>query len=98
MKNIPLISCFIILLHVAPFCKANDGTFTVNGNQLVPIQETSISVRKEILTITRKGKDDAEISVYYEFFNPGEAKELLVGFEAFSPEGDADKHPSNGEQ
>ena len=30
----------------------NDGVFYVNGNQLVPIQETDIALAKEVLTMT----------------------------------------------
>ena len=33
------------------FCHANDGAFRVNGNLLIPMYETEISVKKEILTI-----------------------------------------------
>src|SRR5689334_15148742 len=76
------------LLLLPVFCFANDGAFRVNGNQLIPMYETDISVRKEILTIKRVGPLQAEITVYYEFFNPKEDKTLEVGFEAFSPSGD----------
>src|SRR5262249_28753660 len=38
----------------------------------------------------------AIIDVHYELYNPGEAKDILVGFEAASPEGDVDGHPVNG--
>jgi hypothetical protein len=76
---------------------ANDGSFRGSGNQLIPIQETEVSVRKEILTIKRVDKDYADISVYYEFFNPQNEKEIIVGFEAFSPEGDVDRTPVNGQ-
>ena len=66
------------------FSTANDGVFYASGNQLIPITETDISVRKEVLTINRVG-DHLEVTVYYEFFNPVGEKELLVGFEAQSP-------------
>ena len=66
------------------FATANDGVFYAAGNQLIPITETDISVRKEVLTINRVG-DHLEVTVYYEFFNPVGEKELLVGFEAQSP-------------
>ena len=67
--------------------RANDGVFFAQGNQLIPITETDITVQKEILTINRIGKTDwVEITVYYEFFNPtGKTKTVLVGFEAASP-------------
>jgi Ca2+-binding RTX toxin-like protein len=77
---------FFLLLAVLAFigAKANDGVYYASGNQLIPINETDISVKKEVLTITRVG-DHVEVTVYYEFFNPGKPKDLLVGFEAPAP-------------
>ena len=73
------------LLLLIPFLAvANDGVYYVDGNHLIPITETDISVRKEVLTITRVG-DQFQVDVYYEFFNPSTAKDLLVGFEAVDP-------------
>ena len=51
------------------FATANDGVFYASGNQLIPITETDISVKKEVLTLNRVG-DHLEVTVYYEFFNP----------------------------
>lgn len=71
--------------------KANDGAFYSYGNQLIPITETSIKVQKEVLTITRvpdahgRHGNVFQVNVYYEFFNPGKAKDLIVGFEAPTP-------------
>ena len=82
----------------ALFAFANDGVFYASGNQLIPITETDISVKKEVLTINRVG-DHLEVTVYYEFFNPKGEKELLVGFEAEAPYNGPDpmdyfpKHP-----
>ena len=59
---------------------ANDGAFFARGNQLIPIQETSISVKKEILSIKKIRNQFVEVSVYYEFFNPDADKEIIVGF------------------
>ncbi len=53
----------------ALFATANDGVFYASGNQLIPITETDISVKKEVLTLNRVG-DHIEVTVYYEFFNP----------------------------
>ena len=61
------------------FAFANDGVFYAAGNQLIPITETDISVKKEVLTLNRVG-NHIEVTVYYEFFNPVGEKELLVGF------------------
>ena len=66
--------------------RANDGVYYTSGNQLIPISETEISVTKEILDITRQNKQ-IQVHVYYEFFNPGNEKTLLVGFEAMPPGG-----------
>ena len=79
-KIIILLFCCLSAL----FAFANDGVFYASGNQLIPITETDISVKKEVLTLNRVG-DHLEVTVYYEFFNPKGEKELLVGFEAESP-------------
>lgn len=77
---------------------ANDGSYYISGNSLIPLVETRISITKEILTITRNKQDErkVDVSVYYEFYNPDEAKKLIVGFEANSPGGDVDPDPING--
>ena len=93
---------FAILFALFAFVdvKANDGAFYAQGNQLIPINETTIRVQKEILTITLAPKVENQthrfkVNVYYEFYNPGEAKDLLVGFEAVNyDEGSANAHPS----
>lgn len=74
----------LFLVVWALSASANDGVFYAAGNQLIPIVETDISVKKEVLSIVRQG-DYAIIDVNYEFFNPTKAKTLLVGFEAPSP-------------
>lgn len=74
---------------------ANDGAYYTSGNQLIPITETDISVKKEILHLKKIG-EYMEVSVYYEFFNPKNEKEILVGFEALPATGDADSSPKNG--
>lgn len=62
---------------------ANDGVYMTSGNQLVPLQETDISVKKEVLTITLTDTNNAVIDVAYEFFNPSSRpKTVLMGFEA----------------
>ena len=93
---------FAILFALFAFVgvKANDGAFYAQGNHLIPINETTIRVQKEILTITLAPKVENQthcfkVNVYYEFYNPGEAKDLLVGFEAVNyDEGSANAHPS----
>ncbi|MBB4036294.1 hypothetical protein GGR21_002196 [Dysgonomonas hofstadii] len=95
IKRILALSLVILILSIS--VSANDGSYYVSGNQLIPIIETDISVRKEILKITRKTKRQVEVSVYYEFFNPGNPKSVIVGFEAFSPGGDVDPRPRDGQ-
>lgn len=85
---------FLLLIQVC-FLKANDGAFRAQGDHLIPMQETVISLKKEILEI-KKVWGAIHVSVYYEFFNPSVAKELLVGFEAASPVGDVDARPKKG--
>ena len=85
MRRLILFLC-IITINVTAW--ANDGVYYVSGNQLIPINETEISVKKEVLSITRQREQQKiRVHVYYEFFNPGEEKTLLVGFEAMPPGG-----------
>jgi hypothetical protein len=86
---------FSILLSL--FIFANDGAYTLSGNQLIPIHESNISIKKEVLTITRVDDGILDVKVDYTFFNPSEAKTVLVGFEANEPSGDVDGTPKNGE-
>jgi hypothetical protein len=78
------------------FSGANDGSFRASGNQLIPVFETEIAVKKEILTLKKVRDQFIEVTVYYEFYNPKEEKEITVGFEALSPSGDVDGTPVNG--
>lgn len=90
------------LLYMVMFVSvaANDGTYYTKGNQLIPLQETDISVKKEVLTISLMDNGYARVDVQYEFWNPGAAKRVTMGFEAdppynydykFYPDG---RHPS----
>ena len=86
MKKI-LLALLLALLCVGT--NANDGEFYSEGNQLIPITDTDISVQKEILTIKRIPAENFwdtkySVTVYYEFFNPGEEKDVIVGFESIS--------------
>lgn len=76
---------------------ANDGAYYTSGNHLVPLQETDISVRKEVLTITLLDSPYALVDVYYEFYNPTRApKTVLMGFEAQLPSGDIGDYSLRG--
>ncbi len=73
----------LLLVLSAMSAKANDGVYYTKGTQLVPLTETDISVRKEVLTISIGDDGFAHVDVYYEFWNPGkEVKRVLMGFEA----------------
>ena len=74
---------------------ANDSSYYASGNQIIPLQETDISVKKEILTIKRIEGNKVRVTVDYTFHNPKEEKSLLMGFEADSPQGDMDPAPRN---
>ena len=67
---------------------ANDGVFYVNGNHLVPVQETDITLAKEVLTISLGDDGYASVDVKYELNNPGTAKTVVMGFEACAPYND----------
>ncbi len=85
----------MLLLTYTNAMFANDGAYITSGNQLIPINEKDITVKKEILSI-KKVEDLIYVTVYYEFFNPKQDKEVLVGFEAMSPSGDVNATPVNG--
>lgn len=95
--NMKYLLCTYALMVFSPSLFANDGAFFAKGNQLIPINETSISVKKEVLSLKKVRDKSIEVSVYYEFYNPNEEKEITVGFEAFSPDGDVDGAPKNGQ-
>ncbi len=80
-KNIIL----LILFALSVVVKANDGSYYTSGNQLIPLKESSISVSKEILTISIGDNRYATVDVYYEFINPDKDRTILMGFEADRP-------------
>ncbi len=88
-------SIFLLFLLIGTYLRANDGAYFASGNHLIPIEENSIRVKKEILDIVRKG-EFIYVKVDYTFYNPRKAKRLLVGFEAPSPDGDVDGTPVDG--
>jgi hypothetical protein len=75
MKILSLV--FILILPF--FAAANDGMFMSEGGQLIPIKETSIEMRKEILYL-KYTPNGIEVSVFFEFFNPDDARDEIVGF------------------
>jgi hypothetical protein len=91
-----LVLCFLLLIVYSIKSFANDGSYYASGNQLIPVFETDVSIKKEILTLKKIGDQWMEVTVYYEFYNPKDEKQITVGFEAFSPSGDVDGRPRNG--
>ncbi|MBN8688506.1 MAG: hypothetical protein J0M10_15910 [Chitinophagales bacterium] len=59
-----------LLLATYSGALANDGSFYAAGNTLIPLKETIIQMKKEILSLDRKG-DWMQVDIYFEFFNPG---------------------------
>lgn len=89
-----LTPAFLAICFATPI-SANDSSYFASGNQIIPLQETDISVNKEILTIKRIDGNKVRITVDYTFHNPKDEKFLLMGFEADSPQGDIDPTPRN---
>lgn len=94
-----LLSFFVLVLCTSLGAFANDGSYYASGNVLFPLQETTISVRSEVLTISLCDDGYATVDVLYTFFNDGPAKTIDMAFESplpyntgdeFSPVG---KHP-----
>lgn len=76
---------FLLLLFFCLTAWANDGVYYTSGSLLIPLQETDISVRQEVLTITIGTEGYAEVDVQYEFDYPNSAKTVLMAFEANAP-------------
>ena len=75
----------VIVAGAATTINANDAVYYARGSQLVPMQETDISVSKEVLTFTLGDDGYALVDVQYVFNNAGPAKTVKMGFEATSP-------------
>jgi hypothetical protein len=85
--------CTLLILAIAaPLVFANDGVFYASGDMLFPMKKTTIALRKEVLTITKKG-DSMLVDVYFEFENPGIEQKLLVGFVTPPGGGDISDRP-----
>ena len=61
---------------------ANDAIYYTSGNFLVPLKETNVSVKKEVLTITICKDGYASVDVDYTFYNDSDAKTVTMAFEA----------------
>jgi len=70
---------------------ANDAEYYTSGNQLVPLQNSSVRLDKEILTIKRiKEENRFHVEVYYNLFNERKATKTVIGFEAPGNFGDSE--------
>ena len=78
-KNYSLLLLCVYILTFNIKLLANDSSFYAEGGTLIPLQETSIELKREVLNLVRKN-DEMEVQVRFEFFNPGETKTLTVGF------------------
>lgn len=96
MKDSRLGFFVLLALFVANGLFANDGVFYAQGNHLVPVKETVVQLKKEILKLKRIG-DYMAVDVYFEFYNPGPEKTEIVGFVTPPADGDVDdetaQHP-----
>lgn len=82
-KNFTLL-LLLITTWIASF--SNDGVFYSSGNTLIPLEETKIELKKEVLILTKRNScnyqdgDLMDVIVYFEFYNPDTVTERLVGF------------------
>lgn len=80
---VSFVLCILLSFNMA---SANDGVYFASGSFLVPVKETDISAKKEILTITICRDGYANVDVDYTFFNnSNETKNVTMAFEAHSP-------------
>ena len=71
---------FLIAYVLTPLTGfADDGAFYSQGSTLIPIKHTMIALKKEVLTLKRKG-NRLNVDVAFEFFNPGAERTETVGF------------------
>ena len=75
MRKLLLLIC-VCCICVSMGMMANDGAYFASGNVLFPLQETTISVRNEVLSISICDDGYATIDVQYTFFNDGPAKTI----------------------
>lgn len=74
-----------LFVSMAFAVSANDSEYYANGNQLIPLTQTVISVQKEVLTLFLQDDGMTRVEVEYEFFNPREERVILMGFESDAP-------------
>lgn len=94
MKNTAIVFSCLLFFGLA---QANDGAFYSQGGTLIPLQISDISLQKEKLVFKLIKRGDMQISVDFQFHNPGPAKTLTVGFVTPPADGDLNgrdaRHP-----
>lgn len=83
MKKIAL--TLVLMFALTNLTKANDGVYYTSGSFLVPLKETDISVRKEVLEIALCKDSFATVTVDYTFYNNSKDKTVTMAFEAAAP-------------
>lgn len=76
--------------------RANDAIYYASGSHLVPLEETTIRVEREVLDIALHDDGYAVVNVSYEFHNDSVARTLLMGFEADPPQNTFDPPSPDG--
>lgn len=80
-----LILALFLVSAPASQAMANDGVYYTSGSTLVPLKETDIAVRKEVLEITLRKDGYADVSVDYTLYNNSDDKTVTMAFEAAPP-------------
>ena len=87
MRNLLVLVLLIVFLSINS-TNANDGVFYAQGNTLIPLQETQIELKKEILKFYVVNHNYSKVDVYFELYNPSAAKTVTVGFVTPPADGD----------
>lgn len=90
MKKLITIA-FAVLAALGSAVFPNDGVFYAQGNNLVPLQETRVELRKEILKFFVRDFEYMDVDVDFEFFNPDGERKLTVGFVSPPAMGDVEE-------
>ena len=78
----------IFLLFLALSAWGNDGVYLTRGGVIYPVNESNISLDREVLSFTVKDKT-CRVDILFEFNNPDNTdRKLLIGFQAPMAYGD----------
>lgn len=94
--KLPISIAFIFAFTIHAFC--NDGVYLTRGSVIYPINETRVSLDKEVLSFTVREKI-CRVDIYFEFNNPDLVeRNLLIGFQAPMAYGDVPEGASQTNQ